>query len=1312
MIGVILKGLKSKEGEGFMKAMIVAIFFLSVFSWESLLASYFIPLNTPLSDPCERNPAGPGCGMNFDCEASVPAKGSAVSILPVFSVEAASFCDNNYESISEFMVSVQTNMNEYLNNSGIIHSFNFMPPQLLDYHQPEPAFDDNDHRTKALDALKNKNIPAVEDLRSYFGADIVILFVTNLGGTNGEAYAIPANVSEKAVLVISLDVDMKNHVIAHEIGHLMGAVHQPDAEGGMTPLCPFGKGFCLGTFSTIMASGCSSSIPYKYSTIETSPDNNGNTIYHNVAKLIKIYAPTIATFYPLKVLCVDKDEDNICDTAARYENFSEAYLENPDLELSSFVPASPDDTAVDNCPDVANPYEWAYYPLSELIIRGAQVLGNGYWENIGNVESEYYWQPDQDLDGIGDACDEYSENSSSPQHGYTTSTTWYNEKIFAVELVKGVVQDLVLNGAKWNKSSMVGTNPFGGYASNHRVHFCGLDQNEYCAIDPDTGECDPNTINWGNNAYCTNGTANVEGEPVTFGYSHGGDLYPYNEVLNRQMWQHVSWKDNLQEAKNLTFKNTIAELEQAGYRDTIELSRMKFFSVAVPEVYWNWRIDAWAMYQCGNPTPLSDLCNSLKRAGGSPFYYTLSSNFVTEMDGQQYMIGDQINSNYFYNRDNQYARSTRLTEKAIEVRYIGISPDSLTTDVGLRIKVDWANAAPSVVKAVDYSTETPFVMGTGVTPEGSFYAARKLLPKETTQLIQRDDRVTYAIHHTLPGETTFSVNFGQSGDWHQLGLIDNYAAFSLDHSTATVHNDTIYFAGVEDGPMYAPKLYRLLRNENGRNFHMEQVAIIPPDIGNIKLVSVAGKLIILTNNDSGKMDIYTFEANSNTFVELVIPIDQKPAARQIINTYVSDDTLYLIGGQSLNGAQIKEMRRINLADTQNATWTTIQVDLTTADTAKLIMREIDGILMMYNIYTEEGAKTTTAMEFNLATESQPTITEIAVPDIGGIEYEVAYCLLEDNGTIKGGTMVSGCTPFTHPWYKQYSIGTTVYSVAGKGNRLYVGTSSAIKVYDISDPNAMVLKSTFSTSNRIVYDLEIADGDIMYAATSKGLYKLNTANPDTLSIIGSFYSTGSYNYQYRIQLYNGNLYVGDDNGINIRSTTNFARVAYVNIGSTMDFAIANGELAMYWDAFWDSGIDIRDAATLTRKAWDYPYCSTGELTTDHEAFYLSCDGYEYRFVGLPNTDLDYFELNGDMREMQENYLYNGWVYIPDGNKVKLSTNNEVPSVCGNGIIEPGEFCDGNTEDCALLDPQQWDSGTAICNSTCTAWDTGDCYDSGC
>ncbi|HPM47307.1 MAG TPA: hypothetical protein PL056_09575, partial [bacterium] len=169
---------------------------------------------------------------------------------------------------------------------------------------------------------------------------------------------------------------------------------------------------------------------------------------------------------------------------------------------------------------------------------------------------------------------------------------------------------------------------------------------------------------------------------------------------------------------------------------------------------------------------------------------------------------------------------------------------------------------------------------------------------------------------------------------------------------------------------------------------------------------------------------------------------------------------------------------------------------------------------------------------------------------------------------------------------------------------------------------------------------------------------------------------------------------------------FTRLAYVNIDSVLDFAIANGEIAMYRSSFWSAGIQIRDVDSLNMKAWEYADCYTGELTADHGEFYLSCDGYEYRFEGRPDTYIDFYSLEADILELQENYVYDGWTYISDGSSVKLSTLNDVPSFCGNGVIEPGEVCDGDTLSCTDLDASYY-GGTAYCNSLCSGYNEDSC-----
>ncbi len=79
-------------------------------------------------------------------------------------------------------------------------------------------------------------------------------------------------------------------------------------------------------------------------------------------------------------------------------------------------------------------------------------------------------------------------------------------------------------------------------------------------------------------------------------------------------------------------------------------------------------------------------------------------------------------------------------------------------------------------------------------------------------------------------------------------------------------------------------------------------------------------------------------------------------------------------------------------------------------------------------------------------------------------------------------------------------------------------------------------------------------------------------------------------------------------------------------------------------------------------------------------------------------------------MQENYAYNGWAYISDGSYVKQSTSNDVPAVCGNGVTEPGELCDGNSVECTTLDPE-YIGGTAACNSTCNGYNEVNCETDG-
>ena len=315
----------------------------------------------------------------------------------------------------------------------------------------------------------------------------------------------------------------------------------------------------------------------------------------------------------------------------------------------------------------------------------------------------------------------------------------------------------------------------------------------------------------------------------------------------------------------------------------------------------------------------------------------------------------------------------------------------------------------------------------------------------------------------------------------------------------------------------------------------------------------------------------------------------------------------------------------------------------------------------------------------------------------------SYCLKEADSAIQGGMETSGtCVPFTHPFYNSFSAGTTVYSVAGKGDRLYAGTNDSIKIYDISDQNSPVLVSSFSTNNARVNDLEI-EGDVLFAATSKGLYKLDTSDPDELEQI-LFVSTGSTS-QNEIELYDGKVYVGDDNGIKIRDKETLSVLLSANSGQVYDFAIENGEIAMFRSSFWNSGIQFRNAETLVETAYDYTSCNDVEIENFNGKLYLACDNYNYSFEAVSGY-IYFTQLSGDKRDLRENYTYNGYTYTPDGNYIRLSTNEEVQAICGNDIVEGDEVCDGTPIDCAELD-ESYVSGIAACNSTCDGYVLDNC-----
>ena len=553
-----------------------------------------------------------------------------------------------------------------------------------------------------------------------------------------------------------------------------------------------------------------------------------------------------------------------------------------------------------------------------------------------------------------------------------------------------------------------------------------------------------------------------------------------------------------------------------------------------------------------------------------------------------------------------------------------------------------------------------------------------------------------------------------------LGEISNYP--QLNGSSTLVKGNDIYFAGgnlsviIDQGignnndTQYITKI-----SSNGQNgYSFSGVAAIPAYLEDIRIFAL-GNDIYVTGNTTTNFVVYKLVADnqSESGYSLSV-INASQPVRKDYNLTAAEGRIIVSGGATMNISSVLNLDEEDYPSDFAVFNNIIMLEPAVSNNWVTVAENINDKIIMLSVTAIDNGNLVLVNPFiTVGNSMQKLVLDLSDIPISNenlrVSFEfhpVGFCLAESESSVSGGIETGGeCVPFTHPWYSSFSAGATVYSLDGKGERLYVGTNNAIKIYDISDPISPVLVSSFSTSSR-VNGLEVY-GNTLFAATNSGLYKLNASDPDELTQI-LFIST-VLNYQYKVEVYDGKLYVGDDNGIKVRDLETLSVLTSVNNGSVLDFAIENGEIGLYKDALF-SPVEIRDADTLALKANEFFGCFEIEVGSSDGRFYLSCDDETYRFEDNGDGGISFTELSGDIRELQDVYTFDGYTYFYDENTIWISTSNDVPALCGNGIVEGDEVCDGTPINCEDLD-SNYVSGTATCNSTCDGYNTNNCSDDG-
>ena len=1038
---------------------------------------------------------------------------------------------------------------------------------------------------------------------------------------------------------------------------------------------------------------------------------------------------------------IDSDGDgvgDICDNCPFYGN--------SDQRDSDGDKAGDD---CDNCKNVPNKRvlnnseivlgscdTYDYSGLTPVCIDGGAISMETKKSLYKDDNGNWWWQPDHNLNGVGDACDrenrpeflelvDWAKFSGIPKGIHFKEETLVHENGHDVFLMR-------MNEALSVRIKMEST--------NSRTHF-ETATTRYCWLPEDEKDL------WGTDGYCTteekHKTDFSEYCDANFGYSHGTDPIPINteNVLN---WKFIKKKGRPEESDEFT------EIKIKKF----EISRA---IEGIGIINWDWRYDFIQDNDFfENALTVAPECQNIPTSGFCEdrdipkFYYTMSTGVHGGTDFNYLTQTNEINPNFFKNQ-KKYTRSQRLTLNPLTVTYHkepvayfypsescsgtcnfpieewhdmiierlihGPRPyempitehyfkndygsDLINTGVAFR---EWNNNALGMPSVVEKSR--PLLLLT-ITKNASGMNEGILAVQNNTVFSLRN------IQEAVSSNFTFEIvtmDANSNGDWRTKGILDVSNVPNFMPTVSTYHNRELYVVSSNGGN--TPHVYQI--KSTGQTITPPQLIdtctlrwiFEPIDLGSltglskITLHSVGNSLFALGKTTSG-MKVYKLsEQNGNPYFE-DISGTILPEGRDVYNVEIQDDVLYLAGGAGF-GENSADLKTDIWSFTETDGWQLIRNDINMFPITLRIDFDGDDIILTDRVIRLNG---TTNRAIFAADGTGDIVIETVPVEGANVQGFGDYCLKETGTALQGGLGTSGeCVPFTHPWYNSFSAGATVYSLDGKGDRLYVGTNNAIKVYDISDPISPVLVSSFSTGSR-VNDLEVY-GDTLFAATNVGLYKLDASN-DTLT--QTLFVSAFLNYQYKVEVYDGKLYVGDDSGIKIRDLETLSVLTSVNNGSVLDFAIENGEIGLYKDALF-SPVEIRDAENLTLKANEFFGCFEIEVGSSFGRFYLSCDDETYRFEDDGDGGVSFTELSGDIRELQDVYTFDGYAYFYDENTIWISTNSDVPALCGNGIVEGDEICDGAPIDCTELDPN-YVSGTATCNATCDGYNTNNCSDDG-
>ncbi|MGI6395581.1 MAG: thrombospondin type 3 repeat-containing protein [bacterium] len=1019
----------------------------------------------------------------------------------------------------------------------------------------------------------------------------------------------------------------------------------------------------------------------------------------------------------------DKDNDyipDICDNCPHISNYD--YQDDTDGDGIGDI--------CDSCPD-----SWSYFDVlsayneianneckeyQTLFPSGVRICIDGghramqatnrfgYFTLGMGSAYEYNWQPDHDLDGLADMCDNsfYYSKIAGVESPAVSSLISAKNKVLDVfvsapsnygyvsvgnyEVRTKKLSDSTFNintNPYWLNSSLLDKITVEVSAPNS-IHFCGKDINN---IENKTPDEEGIPYGWRYDECAVSSAGAGFGSP-----SHGTERRPVDDRLGRPRWEHISWSEDRKTAENIPF-NTEEDPDwefNSKYKKSVNVpkGRMK------RGIYWNWRADAWLHLNCYDD-PDSEFCQSLKRSEAADtsttFFYTLST--AQKGESEEYIIKPSyMNPAYFADKPF-YTRSARYSVYAKKVAHENIFSVS-TESIKEVIKNLFAH-----IKNVSLFI-TPSVMGLNdirFGTDGKLLRVPVDIPDNFLQIFEDESGIRYVITESVNNEQSgkryfVKVMYPGSSDWETIGEIDNYPE-RLKKSALTVFENRIYIAGGEWGDnMQNDELSILEKGEQALVFR--KLSDLPSDIYNIRMF-VAGKILYLIGNARSEMKLYRFTRSGMKFEDTGFT---GPLSKDTYTIKAVDNGFFLGGGIS-GDVGTKDLWYFN----PEAGWKIVSGNLG-YDFFALLIEKHDDRIVLVNPYSLNDDGFATKISINLNDYNDVVTETVSLPWNKDDKF---FCISEKNNSIFPGINLydEECKPVTDYNYDTVSYFDYKFTVAGYKNSLYLGGLTGVRRVEIDENGTLTNKEmlyTGETNNLAVHE------STMYGANYGEIDIYAIAENGSASRIKGINSSSCGD----VRVSGDKLFTAENERVRIFDLTDPQNPELVKTiataGKVIDLEVIGERLYIYEETtswFTTKGFtgiyDISDLNSPTRTHYFEKRCTDAEMQKSGETVYLGCKNGQNKI-----TDSGLVTVNGEKNYVREGYVYDSILYQVFSGALHKSKIVKVPAVCGNGFVETGEVCDGNSVACNTIS-SSYVSGTAYCNSTCNGYNESNCSTDG-